>query len=326
MKQMTTGILILLFMITNACTTSERKKINFVLAPGDFWIEDFSSGNFPGKAYHDDKVYCTSINSRSSKLKNYCYCLNLRTGKVDWRHEIENYASRPPLVIDSTIYLVTYTGFIHCLSVNGEMKWHKRLGGAYSSHCINPHNNNLFVSTVSNGVFEYEYASGSEIRHYGDTTLGVTLPIIVDSLFIYAQQDKASQEKFRSQIICSTLSGDTVWSELFGEIDQIYYFQNRLFFVDDNNLNCIDLLTGKTLWTRKNIRNWEERIGFMKNIVFLDNRIDQNAFSIINGKPLHQQAPSISKTYYTNHSKSNYEINCVIDFFSTYMECELEVQ
>ncbi|WP_315814682.1 hypothetical protein [Paraflavitalea speifideaquila] len=56
-------------------------------AKSDLWVSNFKDGNFPGTAYINDKIYCSSM-ERASDSSNLFYCFGLKTGKLDWAVEV----------------------------------------------------------------------------------------------------------------------------------------------------------------------------------------------------------------------------------------------
>src|SRR4051812_21415997 len=96
-------ILIFLFVFIAGCISDDTPP-NIEFVKGEFWLDKFRNNSFPSKAYVDDKIYCTAILSGYDHKPYYLYCLNLKTGKVDWASPVQNWASQPPIVTDSFIY------------------------------------------------------------------------------------------------------------------------------------------------------------------------------------------------------------------------------
>lgn len=331
------SLLLSLPLLSNCVINGRSNPKDFVLEVGDYWIQDYFSGSFPSKTFSDDKVYCSSINSNTLSgngaikgLPNYLYCFNLKTGKVDWRYEVEAFATAPPIILDTLIYFSTFTGDLHCLTRDGKLKWKRMADGSFTNHSFNPFNNNLYVSTVENGIFEYDAITGEQIKNYGKSNwfvFGSTFPIIVDSLIVYSYDKPFEKKSKSSQIICVDYGGDIRWKKSFGEIEFVLENKKKLFFVDDDNFYCLDFYTGETLWSIKNDRNWEERIGFSNDIVFLSNGASIAAFDINSSRKIKTDPKNTVKSYSVIINKNEkYSITAEVDFFSTLRECEVIVQ
>lgn len=331
--------LFLVFITLISCVQKGKSNPkDFVLRVGDYWVEGFSSGSFPGKAFSDDKVYCSSINSNTRNeqgvvrgLPNYLYCFDLNSGKVDWRYEVENHPSSPPIILDTMIYYSTFTGDLHCLTKDGKLKWKRKADGSFADHSVNPLNNNLQVSTVANGVFEYDANSGEEVYHISrpeSPMYNVTFPILFDSLMIYSYKEESNtgSAEYKGRIVCIADSS-MVWTRTFGEINRMFHNAGQLFFVDDKNFYCLDMITGETQWSAPNNRNGEEVVGFERNIVYLSNSVEMNAYNVHTGQKVNRKPTQSNKIYsVTNDQNERFEITVELDFFSPLNACELSVK
>jgi outer membrane protein assembly factor BamB len=76
---------------------------------GDRWVDSFRNSDFPSKSLYKDKVYCSSLFVGDGN-RNRLYCLDLKTGKVDWASLVDDWAAQPPIVSDSFIYYCSYVG------------------------------------------------------------------------------------------------------------------------------------------------------------------------------------------------------------------------
>lgn len=326
LNQMRTAyfILLLALPVLSGCLLSEHEEPKvIVLRPGDFWVESFDAANLSSCAFVNDKIYCSSAN-RSNDLPDYLYCLDLRTGKVDWRHEIEAYATRPPIVLDTMLYFSTYLGNIHCLTPEGKVKWMKRHSMSFADYGLNPVNNNLFCSSVAGALFEYDANTGNEVDTigYGDGTMGTTLPVFDGKHKLYASFIPRNE---KSELSCMYDNGRAAWKRMFGQIERLYAANGYLFFVDDKNFWCLKITDGKTMWSQPNTRNWDEKISVEGNTVYLSGA-SIKAFDVVSGKKVSKVPQLNVRTFNIKARNKDYVARVDINSFSPLNGCEVTVE
>ena len=258
---------------------SRNDIVSITYNKGDWWVENFRDGNFPAKAFWRDKIYCSSIEIGSGK-SNYLYCLNMKTGRVDWAAKVDNWAAIPPIVNDSLIYFCSYTGDIYRFDPrDGKQIWKAKLESPYSGHCLNVFNNNLLVGTVTNGIFEYDRNAGNKVSHIGPTSLGMPLPVFYNGLVLFAGINNDTTNPGRGgYCVCKRASdGEELWRRDIGEIsgDKIIADSSILYFFDlSARLRCLDITTGATIWRSDSAENYRGgRYALDPHLVFSKNEI-----------------------------------------------------
>ncbi|MDO6433159.1 PQQ-binding-like beta-propeller repeat protein [Flavitalea sp. BT771] len=228
---------------------------------GDWWVDNFRNGNFPSKTISKDKIYCSSLEIGSGK-PNHFYCLDLKTGKVEWATLVDSWAAMPAIVTDSFIYYCSYVGDIYKFDTQGNQIWKSKLQNPYGGHSLNSINNNLLVATVTNGVFEYDAQSGKIVSHIGANTLGVPLPVFYKDISVFAglKIDKDSSIRGAHAVCKRPNTNEALWQKNIGEIpsDKIFANSGKLYFFDSSGtLNCLDITTGILIWRSDSLSNYK---------------------------------------------------------------------
>lgn len=107
---MRTLFLFLTVVLLISCHSGEGELPPIRYTKGDLWVSNFRNRNFPSKTLADDKIYCSSLEI-SDSVSELLYCLDLKTGIVNWTAEVANWASDPPIVGDSFIYYSSFVGY-----------------------------------------------------------------------------------------------------------------------------------------------------------------------------------------------------------------------
>jgi len=259
----------------SSCLDDSPKNFRYI--QGEYWIDNFRNNSLPSKTFVDDKIYCSSINIADT-IGNYLYCLNLKTGKVDWTSRVDNWASMEPIVKDSFIYFCSFVGDIYKFDKQGKELWKAKVSGSYSGHYINPHNNNLMVKTVTSGIYEYDFVQGNIVNHYGKTSLGITAPVFCDSLlFIGGITTDTTHVSKGEYLLCyNEPAKKEVWRKKTGEyVDRLFINDKKLYYLDYGaTLNCVDIQTGNTLWKSDSLKNIAgSMMASDPHLVFKDGRI-----------------------------------------------------
>lgn len=226
---------------------------------GDCWVCNFRNGNFPGKTFYKDKIYCSSLEISSGK-PNYFYCLNLKTGKVDWASMVDSWVGESPIVTDSFIYYSSYLGDLYKFDLNGNQVWKAKAPGSYAAHSLNVHNNNLLVNTVTDGIFEYDCQSGQVVSHMGASSLGAPLPVFYKDLAVFAglNADTPYVNEGTGAICKRSGNKEVIWKKDLGNISGYKLFTNsgRLYFFESWKLNCLDITTGAQIWQSDSLKKY----------------------------------------------------------------------
>lgn len=162
---------ILMFIILLVLFSCKKDKFEYntsmpypKLEVGENWRDKYDERGLQNAIIKGKYQFVNTINIREGQ--NYLYCLNLENGKVEWRNEIDAYASQPVSIINNQLFYVSYLGNIYSFSLDGKKLWTNKLKSSYGGHKLNPNNNNLLVKTVTQGVFEFDKKTGAEINHY----------------------------------------------------------------------------------------------------------------------------------------------------------------
>lgn len=206
----------------------------------DFWLDNFRNNSYPSKAFKDDKIYCSSLEHSDS---NYLYCLNVKTGKVDWAVSVKQSATCPPIISDSFIYYCSYVGDIYKFDKQGNQLWFVKLNSPYAEHCINPVNGNLIVRTVTDGLREFNSDNGELVDAVGKGMMKVTLPVF--------SEDKIFMAGLNDSLVCrKNISKEPIWQIKTGRnISRLFLIRDRIYYFDDTqSLNCVNARNGHLLW------------------------------------------------------------------------------
>ncbi|MEO6229687.1 MAG: PQQ-binding-like beta-propeller repeat protein [Ferruginibacter sp.] len=316
-------IIITTLIFISGCFDGSPKHIQY--KKGDFWIASFRNNSFPSKAYKDDRIYCSSLEIGKNK-SNFFYCLNLRTGKVDWVNQVNNWASQPPIICDSFIYYCSYVGDIYKFDKDGNQIWFSKFNTTYGGHCINPLNNNLLVGTVVYGLRELDGETGEIVDSIGYGKLNVPFPVF---------QNDTNFQVIDDTLTCRNSSKNSIlWQKKTGDnIDKLFLNDQRLYYFDETQcLNCLDCFTGKVLWQSDSIfpkQPFNPHLEFEngKILSYFSNLNEIVVLDISNGnvqKKISYQdvqkqgflLPSKVK-YKVSHADKNYKIQVMTTLFGT---------
>lgn len=113
---------------------------------GDFWLDSFNQGGLQNARVYGDRLYCNTIDVGGN---NYLYCLNLKTGTVNWRSMVSAYATQSITKINDTIIYCSYLGHIHAYNIIGEALWDEQYSRPYAGHWVDTTDNKIKIKTVS---------------------------------------------------------------------------------------------------------------------------------------------------------------------------------
>lgn len=299
---------------------------------GDYWVETFRNNSFPSKSYVNDNIYCSSLEISSGK-PNYFYCLNLKTGRVNWASVVGSWSCQPAIVTDSFIYYCSYLGDIHKFDATGIQEWKSKLPSSYSGHSLNSFNNNLFVATVTDGIYEYDLRSGSIVSHIGPNSMGMPLPVFYKNLVLFGGiNSNTSKWDHSHNFICQNLTTQkTEWHRTIGEVSggKIFVHSGRFYIFNGRfGLSCYDITTGSPIWQSDSPRDYrhplDPHLVFINDeIIYYDTDIDKMVvFDNITGKflgpttyqqLLQQGRMQVSKHSYTvRNPEGGWEANIIV--------------
>ncbi|MGN7723980.1 outer membrane protein assembly factor BamB family protein [Chitinophaga sp. 22620] len=250
-------------------------------AKGDRWVSNFRNENFPAKTFIDDKLYCSSLEIATDS-SNLLYCLDLKTGIVDWTAKVSNWAGSPPIVKDSFIYFSSYVGDIYRFDKNGNKIWEQRAQSAFAGHSLNPLNNNLIVHTVSDGSYELAFSNGEVINHFGKTSLGSSMPVFYNRYMIQAgiKEDTTLVGEGKMVRCIDYLDKQKVWEYEMGEnIKSVFENDGKIYFISKGFImHAIDINTGARIWQSDSLQQGSGYYPSSPKLVF-----DQGKIVFMNG-------------------------------------------
>jgi|JI9StandDraft_1071089.scaffolds.fasta_scaffold30158_2 outer membrane protein assembly factor BamB len=334
-----------LILITFFIACRNDNPVPVYYQKGDFWPEKFRSNGLPGKVLFKDKLYCSTIEIDGDH-PNYLYCLDLKTGLVDWTARVKNWASAPPVITDSFIYYCSFVGDLYKFDKKGKQLWYRQADGPYGIHTMDPLNNHLFVRTVSNGVFEYDNKTGDSLAHYGNG-LGATLPVFDSSYMLIGD----IKEDGVAYLVCYDLKtrkpvwkipGETGTRRLFTDNHRVYYTDK------DQAVCCRNIPDGELVWktdslseTGNMLQSLDPIMVFEPNSLFYSEGITKTVFEFnkSNGEKtgkytfsqlkLSKRIQPLMQTVYTyDNGDEAYKmtvsyINMLSDYFNHDLQVEL---
>jgi hypothetical protein len=136
----------------------------------DFWIDKFDQRGLQNAIIYRDRLYCNTIDVGGDA--NYLYCLNPQNGLVEWRANVEAYASQSASFSDSIIIYSSYLGNISAFNAEGKNLWKAKFSHPYGGHWVDTLNTKLLVKTVYwKHVSEYDIKSGDLISDQENDSL-----------------------------------------------------------------------------------------------------------------------------------------------------------
>ncbi|MDC0008318.1 hypothetical protein OAE12_01270 [bacterium] len=196
-------ILISTLLVLVAC---QEKKSGFnydptvpypLLNSGDFWIDKFDQRGLQNAIIYRDRLYCNTIDVGGDA--NYLYCLNPQNGLVEWRANVEAYASQSAAFLDSIIIYSSYLGNISAFNEEGKNLWKAKFSHPYGGHWVDTLNSKLLVKTVYwKHVSEYDIKSGNLISDKEN-----------DSLQLLIEENRKDKRLLETHIYNFTRNGTT---------------------------------------------------------------------------------------------------------------------
>jgi outer membrane protein assembly factor BamB len=168
MKHIRNTILLIAVCTFVAC---QNNKFNYdpsepypELEVGERWDDKYDSRGLQNGIIKGNYLFVNTINI--SEGKDYLYCLNLVSKKVEWKNEVAQFASEPVCFGPNQVFYVSYVGNIYSFTLDGKKLWAIKTGTTFKEHKLNPENNNLVTKTISHEVFEFDKNSGHQVKHY----------------------------------------------------------------------------------------------------------------------------------------------------------------
>lgn len=264
-------LLLVIFTLQSCHLGLEDEPPYIRYTKGDLWVNKWRNNSFPSKTFVDDKIYCSSIEPGGSDSSNLLYCLNLKTGVVDWTAAVHHWAGMPPIVGDSFIYFCSYLGDIYKFDKQGNKIWEQQAESVYRGHYFNPLNNNLIIHTVTNGIYEHAFSDGAIVNHFASHSLGSSSPVFYEGYIIQAGiKDDTTVVGIGKMLRCiDYATKKSKWEYDMGEdIDKLFVNKGRVYFVSkDLRMHCIDIVAGTQLWQSKPLDR-QAYFGLGDNMVF----------------------------------------------------------
>lgn len=309
--------------LLTGCSSSGDNPVDIHYTKGDFWVANFRNNSFPSKAFVGDKIYCSSLTS--SDTTDYFYCLNLKTGRVDWVVPVKKWASQPPIICDSVIYYFSYVGDIYKFDMDGKQLWYSQFPSTYGGHRINPINNNLLVGTVAYGLREVDKNDGKVINSIGKGIMDVTFPLFLqDTSFIVI-----GDTLFAGR----SLTSSNIWKRKTGpSVDRIFLKDKVLYYIDNSQrLYAVNAITGEMIWKTEPVfpmQPFSPHLEFERGMILCYFTDLNNIFIIdqlngrIEGKKSYDELnkdnyllPSINQYVVTSDTNEQYDIKVMNTLF-----------
>lgn len=206
---------------------------------GDFWVSDFRNNSFPSKAFSGDKIYCSSL---ETDAPNYFYCLDLKTGKVDWVKPVKSWAAQPPVIGDDFIYYCGYLGDIYKLDKNGNEIWYTKLNDSYGGHVIDPTSKDLLVDAVATGYIKISFETGEQTTQISNTQVHAQPPVIAGDTVYQLVND--------SLFCTKSTTHTTLWKiKCDVGVDRVFLIKGSVFYFDNMKyLHSLNAHTGTLQW------------------------------------------------------------------------------
>lgn len=134
------------------------------LKVGEIWDDKFDVRGLQNGIRKGNYLFVNTTNI--SEGKNYLYCLNLVNKKVEWKNEVDFYASQPVCFGKNQVFYVSYVGNIYSCTLDGKKLWVIKPVIDFKEYKLNKTNGNLLIRSVTNEVFEFDKNSGKQLKHY----------------------------------------------------------------------------------------------------------------------------------------------------------------
>jgi outer membrane protein assembly factor BamB len=320
--------LMFVFLTASLFSCEERSFVGEVYKKGDGWIHEFSHNNsLPGKVFADDRIYCSSYRISPDTGSNYLYCLNLKTGEVDWVSPVASPPGADPIVLDSFIYYCGYLGDIYKFDKNGYLRWERKLDASYSDHMLNPINKNLLVKTVVSGLREYDFETGATADSIRPARFKSAFPVFKHDTIFHTKGDSLFSYKYATF--------DTLWRKKIGpDITQFFIDKDELFyFTPLGTVSCMNVNTGELIWESQQIS--DRRFSLVGTMKFWNGKLfihesGQSNLKILdrsNGKMIRKityteeeandpKLDHVLATYVVSRKGIEYDVRVVRDFWS----------
>jgi outer membrane protein assembly factor BamB len=227
-------------------------------AKGDLWVSNFRDWRFPATTLINDKLYCSTLELQDPST-NLFYCLDLKTGKVDWAVPIVDWASSPPIVGDSFIYFTTFTGKrIYKFDKEGNILWEKKGESVFNGYTLNPLNNNLIYHSLTDGSYELAFKDGALVNHFAKTSMASSAPVFYGQYMVQAgvKEDTTITRHGTLMRCIDYTSKKKVWEYEAGDgIKSLSVNNGILYFVAPYHImHAVDIKTGTRLWQSDTLR------------------------------------------------------------------------
>jgi outer membrane protein assembly factor BamB len=289
----------------------------------EYWINKFDQRGLQNAFTSDDKLYVNTINI--SKGDNFLYCLSLKNGKVVWKHKVDTYASQPISINKNRIYFSTYVGDIYAFTKDGQLVWTNKLNSSYAGHVINQINNNLIVSSISNGIYEFDVSSGELVKHY-EKGKGNTIPVFSGDRMIYSTHEYNSNPNILKCLDYKT--GKIEWEVSTDmQLEKALSTKNEIIAHDMfSGIYCFDLETGKAKWSQ----NFDNRdiVDFnivSDDIIWYRAYNEQGFIEIDSGKKVEFNFEELKQNYHVTIQNESYRVE-VKHLLNTNGENEINIK
>lgn len=248
----------LLLLLLISCLHCCSPPVSLDFKKGDNWVEvlPVAAEQHPSGEQHEfqdfdvrDKKLYTSTTRMAQP--NFFYCFNLQTGKVDWVNPIDNPCPFPPLVLNDIIYAITYVGRIYAFDLEGKLLWQLK-GELFHSYSFNPLNHNLFISSMTDGILEYDRLTGKLKNQIGKATYHPSDPVFFNDTMIIGGLKAVRNDHLidnGNDLVCFKYKNLKELWRVNGVIGYVFEYENYLYYLDyAYKLHKIYHKYGKDVW------------------------------------------------------------------------------
>ncbi|MBU2754211.1 PQQ-binding-like beta-propeller repeat protein [Acidithiobacillus sp. CV18-2] len=204
---------------------------------------------------------------------NGVFCLNRKTGKLEWSFKTAGDAMPTPAYADHSLFISTGDGNIYRISsANGKEDWKTHVGGIANMSSPVVMDGRVYVSmSVIPGLYSLDIHSGKviwkgEIPGAVNTGMGDVSPAAADGIVVMdtVANAKVVDGKPTMETIVRAFNGKTgqvLWTDNLGRGPKIPAFKGGVPMIHDNmvyvgspvtsDYAAIDLHTGQVKWTWK---------------------------------------------------------------------------
>lgn len=212
---------------------------------------------------------------------NYLYAIDINSGSVKWKYNIDNSNSNSALVSDEQIIFTTRTGSIYAFDFDsGQVMWNINLEYAYNMNSPSVANNLVYIgyNKYNSSTYTYTYSVIAFDLNTGVEKWETNVDGDIFSALTVAQGKVIVHEYGGDRDghlhALSATTGDEIWSFNIGRYSEgtpaIGY--DKVFMISENQiLYALNINTGQILWdiTRVDIHDWKTTIAISNGMILV---------------------------------------------------------